>query len=406
MDQDITRTSLPPSLPRANAPLAGVRVLDLSAYIAGPYGCSLLADLGADVVKVEPPAGDNMRNYPSTLEGECRLFVGVNRGKRSIVIDLKRPEGLECLKRLIEGADMLVHNFRPGVAERLGIGYEDLAASNPRLIYAGLSGYGETGPLRNRAGFDQVLQTMSGICVGQAAPGQPPELVYGSVVDYYASSMLALGLTAALYERERTGRGQKLSVSLLGAALGSQSGRFIWAEGEGAQVDRSTRSTGVNAIFATKNGHIYLSATAPHFWVALCRLIGCSEMAHDPRYDSLAKRAAHKEEITARIVGALAARTAKEWEDLLGAEVPCAVARPIEAMFDDPQVLAQEHVATYEHATLGRYRGFRSPIHMRGEPLPPVRGAPCLGEHTREVLREAGLQEHTIARMQQAGAVR
>jgi crotonobetainyl-CoA:carnitine CoA-transferase CaiB-like acyl-CoA transferase len=387
-------------------PLAGVRVLDLSAYIAGPYGCSLLADLGADVVKVEPPAGDNMRNYPSTLAAECRLFLGVNRGKRSIAIDLKQAEGLAVLKTLLAEVDVLVHNFRPGVAERLGIGYDDLAPANPRLIYAGLSGYGDNGPLRTRAGFDQVLQTMTGICVGQAEPGEAPELVYGSVVDYYASSMLALGLTTALYARERTGRGQRLGVSLLGAALCSQSGRFIWAEGEGAEVDRSTRSTGVNAIFPTKDGHIYLSATAPHFWSALCRLLGCEDLALDANYDSLAKRVQRKAEITQRINAALAARSAVEWEALLAGEVPCAVAQPIEAMFDHPQVLAQGHVATYEHPGVGAYRGFRTPIHFEGTPLAQPRSAPALGQHTRELLLEAGLGDERIGTLERTGAVR
>jgi crotonobetainyl-CoA:carnitine CoA-transferase CaiB-like acyl-CoA transferase len=387
-------------------PLAGVRVLDLSAYIAGPYGCSLLADLGADVIKVEPPIGDNMRNYPSTLSAECRLFLGVNRGKRSIVIDLKQPEGLALLKQLVAEVDVFVHNFRPGVAERLGIGYEDLAPSHPRLIYAGLSGYGDSGPLSTRAGFDQVLQTMTGICVGQAEPGEPPELVYGSVVDYFAASMLALGLAAALYARQHTGRGQRLGVSLLGAALCSQSGRFIWAEGEDAEVDRSTRSTGVNAIFPTKEGHIYLSATAPHFWSSLCRLIGCEDMALDPEYDSLPKRVLRKAEITDRINAALSRRSAVEWEALLSGEVPCAVAQPIEAMFDHEQVLAQDHVATYQHPRVGAYRGFRTPIQFEGTPLAQPRSAPALGQHTREVLAEAGMQEDSIHLLREASVVR
>jgi len=391
--------------PQPHPVLTGIRVLDLSAYIAGPYGCTLLADLGADVVKIEPPSGDNLRNYPSTLEGECRLFLGANRGKRSIAIDLKTAEGLALLKELVAQADVLVHNFRNGVAERLGLGYEDLKASHPGLVYASLSGYGNSGPLQRTAGFDQVLQAMTGICVGQAAEGEAPQVVHGSVVDYYAASLLALGVTSALFHRERTGRGQQVSTSLLSAALCMQSGRFVWGEREDADADRNIRSTGVNTIFPTRDGHIYISATTPHFWQALCRIVGCEDMATDPRYDSVRKRSAAVQEITARLTAALASRTAQEWEALLRPEVPCAVAARIEAMFDHPQVLAEEHVGVYSHPEVGTYRGFRIPIRYTDSPLAQPRSAPALGEHTREVLREAGIGEDRIARLQEAGAV-
>ncbi len=190
------KTTAPePAPPGTHGPLSGVTVLDLSGYIAGPYGCTLLGDLGAAVIKIEPPEGDNLRNYPSTLARESRAFLGVNRRKRGIVLDLKQPDGLAVLRRLVEGADVLVHNFRPAVPARLGIDYERMKAINPRLVYCALTGYGETGPLRDRAGYDQVLQTMTGICVEQGKPGDPA-IVYGSAVDFYAASMLALAATS------------------------------------------------------------------------------------------------------------------------------------------------------------------------------------------------------------------
>lgn len=386
--------------------LAGIRVLDLSAYIAGPYACSLLADMGADVIKVEPPDGDNLRNYPSSLAQECRLFVGTNRGKRSVVIDLKTADGLKVLRELVRGADVFVHNFRPGVAERLGIGHEALAGINERLIYAGLSGYGEEGPMATRAGFDQVLQAMTGISVGQAAVGGTPEVVHGSIVDYFAASLLAMGVVGALYSRAQSGRGQRIGVSLLGAALCLQSGRFVWGEGEGIEAERNIRSSGVNGIFPTRDGHLYLQATAPHFWVSLCDLLGCSDLAADPRLDTVMKRLEHKDEIAARITEALSKRPAVEWERLLGKEVPCAVVRPIEAMFDHPQVVAQGYVARYEHPKLGSYRGFKGPVSFYGTPAPQPIAAPAIGQHTREVLREAGLDAKAIAALEQAGAVK
>ena len=392
-------TDSPPTSSATAGVLAGIRVLDLSAYIAGPYGCSLLADLGADVVKVEPPAGDNLRNYPSTLDGECRLFIGANRGKRSIVVDLKCADGLALLKDLVGQVDELVHNFRNGVGERLGIGYDELSAINPRLIYANLSGYGNNGPMRERAGFDQVLQTMTGICVGQAGPGYAPQIVHGSVVDYFAASLLALGVTGALYHRERTGRGQQLGTSLLAAALCMQSGRFVWGEREDEQAERNIRSTGVNTIFPTREGHIYISATTPHFWQSLCRIVGCEDLAVDARYDSVRKRSAAVEEITARLTIALATRSAMEWERLLTPEVPCAVATPIEAMFEHPQVLAEDHVGSYRHPGVGSYRGFRYPIRFKDTPGNQPRSAPALGQHTEDVLREAGLSTSRIGEM-------
>src|SRR5438552_2261233 len=196
-------------------PLSGVRVLDLSAYIAGPYGCTLLADQGADVIKIEPPDGDNLRTYPSTLHAESRAFIGVNRSKRGVVLDLKTPDGLAQLMRLARDADVLVHNFRPSVPQRLGIAFDTLSTLNPRLIYCAVTGYGESGPMKDKAGYDQVLQTFSGMCALQGKRGGAPEIIYGSVVDYYAAALVAGCLAAALYERERCGLGPYVGVSLL-----------------------------------------------------------------------------------------------------------------------------------------------------------------------------------------------
>jgi crotonobetainyl-CoA:carnitine CoA-transferase CaiB-like acyl-CoA transferase len=219
----------------AAGPLSGIRVLDLSSYIAGPYGCTLLADLGAEVIKIESPAGDTLHKYPSTLAQESRAFLGVNRSKRGLVLDLKQAEGLAALKKLVLQADVLVHNFRPSVPARLGIAWEQLKDVNPRLVYCAVTGYGETGPLKDKAGYDQVLQAMTGICALQGKSAEAPEIAYGSIVDYYAAAMLALGVSSALLCRERTGRGQHVGVSLLRSALAMQSARFIWAEGEAAR---------------------------------------------------------------------------------------------------------------------------------------------------------------------------
>src|SRR3990167_6174264 len=178
-----------PITPTSAGPLAGVRVLDLSAYIAGPYGCTLLADQGAHVIMLEPPAADNRPQSPSTLPSESRAFLGVNRSKRDIVLDLKKPADHAALLKLVREADVLVHNFRPSVPPRLGIDHERLNLINPRLIYCAVTGYGETGPMKDKAGYDQVLQTMTGMCTLQGKPGKAPEIIYGSVVDYYAAAL-------------------------------------------------------------------------------------------------------------------------------------------------------------------------------------------------------------------------
>lgn len=375
----------------AGGPLAGVRVLDLSAYIAGPYGCTLLADQGADVVKVEPPSGDNLRKYPSTLDAESRAFLGVNRGKRGVVLDLKQPDALAALHELARQADVLVHNFRPSVPARLGIGYEELARINPRLIYCAVSGYGETGPLKDKAGYDQVLQTMTGMCALQGKAEGPPEILYGSIVDYYASSMVAAGVASALYERERSGRGQFVGVSLLRSALALQSARLIWAEGEPREVGRDMRSGGITGIHPTGDGHLYISANTPHFWQALCAKTGLPELAADERYDSVRKRAEHRDEIVPRLRQALRARSALEWEAWFGEEVPCAAARGVEDMFDFPQVQAEAMISTFTHPVVGSYRGFAQAIKFgRTQPATP-RAAPAFGEHSAEVLAEAGI---------------
>ncbi|WP_207226451.1 CaiB/BaiF CoA transferase family protein [Corticibacter populi] len=384
-----------PSRQGPAGPLTGVRVLDLSAYIAGPYGCTLLADQGAEVIKIEPPAGDNLRKYPSTLETESRAFLGVNRSKLGAVLDLKQDEDRQRLQALARTADVLVHNFRPGVPERLGIAYPTLAAEHPRLIYCAITGYGDSGPLKDKAGYDQVLQAMTGMCAMQAKRDGPPEILYGSVVDYYASTLVAAGVASALFERERSGLGQYLGVSLLRAALAMQSARLVWAASEGREVGRDMRSGGITGIHPTREGHIYISANTPHFWQALCEKTGLAALLCE-RYDSVRKRAALRDEILPLLRAALARRSALEWEALFGDTVPCAAVRSVEDMFDFPQVREQGLIHDFEHPVAGPYRGFTAPIAFSRTPGPAPFAAPALDQHGADIraaadrLRESG----------------
>ncbi|MDY0744149.1 CoA transferase [Paucibacter sp. R3-3] len=386
-------------------PLAGIRVLDLSAYIAGPYGCTLLADQGAEVLKIESPDGDNLRNYPSTLVNESRAFLGVNRSKRGLVLDLKKPEGLALLMRLVREADVLVHNFRPSVPKRLGIDFDTLSAINPRLIYCAVTGYGEAGPMKDKAGYDQVLQTMTGMCAFQGKPGHAPEILYGSVVDYYAAALLAGGVASALYEREKSGLGQSVGVSLLRSALTMQSARLVWADGEPLDVGRDMRSGGVTGIHPTKQGHLYISANTARFWTSLCEKIGLPELAADERYDTVKKRAQHAAELVPRLHEALRQRSALEWEALFGDEVPCAASRRIEEMFDHPQVQAEGMIATMAHPVLGSYRGLTRAIKFARTPGPAPFAAPTPGQHAAEVLAELGCDAAEQRALRAAGAL-
>lgn len=378
-------------------PLSGIKVLDLSAYIAGPYGCNLLADMGAEVIKIEPPEGDNLRKYPSTLPGESRAFLGVNRGKQGICLDLKSERGYDVFMRLARQADVIVHNFRPSVPPRLRIDYETLRAHNPRLVYCSLTGYGQSGPLASRAGYDQVLQARTGICSSQGTPDDP-SIVYGSVVDYYGAAMLSNGITAALLHRERTGQGQHVAVSLLSSALAMQAARLVVAEGEPRDINRDMRSGGITGIHPTRQGHLYISANTPHFWHSLCQLVGLPEIADNERYDTVKKRAAHVDELVPMLRTALQAKSAQEWEALFGDQVPCSVVRKVEDVFEDAQVQAQGLVGEHEHPKFGRYKTIANPISFGlssgGRQLC---SAPGLGEHTRELMRELGYSDAEIA---------
>ncbi|MBU4611460.1 CoA transferase [Achromobacter sp. GG226] len=392
-------------IPSADSlPLDGVRILDLSAYIAGPYGCALLADMGATVTKVEPPEGDNLRKYPSTLPKESRAFLGVNRGKRGLCLDLKAPGGREVIHRLAAQADVLVHNFRPGVPERLGIDAATLHALNPRLIICAMTGYGDAGPMARHAGYDQVLQSMTGMCASQAKGDGEPEILYGSVVDYYGASLIASSIGAALYQRERTGHGQVIKLSLLGSALAMQSARLVWADDEPRHIERDMRSGGVTGIHPTAEGYLYLSANTPRFWQSLCEHTGLDDLATDTAYDSVKKRAQHADVLVARLREALARAPAAAWAERFGQSVPCSVVNRIGDMFDHPQVQAMDYVGDLQTRTV-RYRGLTRWADFGGVTPDAPAGAPALGEHGDAILAEAGFSADDIQALRANAAV-
>ncbi|WP_110740115.1 CaiB/BaiF CoA transferase family protein [Salipiger bermudensis] len=401
----MTETESPTAVPQA--PLQGIRVLDLSAYIAGPYGCALLADLGAEVIKSSHPPATTSASIPPLWTKKAAPSSGSPSNAESFWISEARR--LDTLMQLVAKADVFVHNFRPNVPPRLKIDFETLSAHNPRLIYCAVSGYGEQGPAREKAGYDQVLQAMSGLCALQGAPGAP-EILYGSVVDYYAASILSSGVSSALFQRERTGKGCYVGVSLLRSALAMQSARLVWAESEDRDVNRDMRSGGITGLHPTREGTLYISANTPHFWQALCELTGLDELFTDPRFDTVRKRAENAEFLTARLHEALALRSAEEWQERFGQRVPCAVVRQVEDMFDDPQVAAEGMISNFEHPVIGHYRGFAGAVKFASDSraLPaPVAGtpAPLFGQHTDDILSELGLDPEAIEALHKTGAV-
>jgi formyl-CoA transferase len=307
---------------------------------------------------------------------------------------------------MVESADVLVENFRPSVPARLGIDYPRLRQINPRLVYAGLTGYGDEGPLSEKGGFDQVLQCLSGMAVFQGGGPEKPQLVLGSVLDYFTSALLAYGVAAALYHREKSGKGQYLSLSLLRSALTIQAGRFVWAESEGREVARDSGTGGLTGIHPTKQGALYISVHSNHFWAALCELIGQPELARDPRCASMRSRAEHAAELVPIVRAALAQKSALEWEEIFGERVPCAAVRTIEDMFDHPQVQAEGLVATLEHPVVGGYRTMTKPIKLSDTPGPAPTAAPTMGQHTDEILAGYGLTSADIAALRERGVVR
>lgn len=390
-------------------PLAGLRVVDFSVIIAGPACTAFLATYGADVVKVEPPEGDPLRGYPSTLPGQSRYFLGINRGKRSLALDLKHPDGVAVARRLAAGADVVVESFRPGVAARLGLDYPTLAQEHPRLVYCSISAYGQHGPRAPRPGLDPVVQCYGGLAWEQGAPeGAGPVLVRGSLVDYYTGALAASAILLALLVREGSGQGQYVETSLLDGVLAMQAGRVFWAQGlEPPEEVRDLLGDRVSRIYPTREGYLYLYVELPKFWAGLCRALDLEAWLDDPRYRTMADRQAHKAELIAEITRRLAARTAAEWEARFeAAGVPCVRVRAVPEVLSDPQVLANGTLGTVTHPVLGRVRLLGPPVRLATTPGAVPGPPPELGEHTDAILAEVGYSTDDIARLRATGAVR
>lgn len=385
-------------------------MLDVTQVMAGPFCAMLLCDMGARVIKIEPPTGDSTRAMAGAVDDDSPAFNAVNRGKLGIVVDLQSAEGREVLRRLSRQADVLVENFRPGVMARLGLDYTSLAAENPRLIYASVSGYGQTGPYAARGGFDLVAQGMSGLMSVTGTPDGPPVKVGVPLTDLGAGLFALAGILAAVHWRESSGRGQHIDTSLLEAGIALsvwEATEYFSGRGVPAALGSAHRMSAPYQAFRCADGYITVGAANDRVFGRLADVLGHLEWLHDARFASDGARVAHRDVLAAAIEGVLAGAGCAVWlERLEAAGVPCGPINDYRAVFEDPQVRAREMVVDVEHPTLGRLRSLGTPVKMSATPLDPRRRAPLLGEHTVEVLRAAGFRREEIEQLLAAQIVR
>jgi crotonobetainyl-CoA:carnitine CoA-transferase CaiB-like acyl-CoA transferase len=372
--------------------LAGLRVIDLTQVMAGPFCTMLLADFGADVVKIEPPNGDSTRTMPGAVGTDSPSFNAVNRGKRSVVLNLKSQEGVDAVKALARGADVFVENYRPGTLDKLGLGYADLAAINGRLIYASISGYGQTGPHRHKGGFDLVAQGVSGIMSVTGEPGGAPVKSGIPLTDLGAGMFATIGVLAALEYRHRTGRGQLVDTSLLDAGVGLsvwESTQYFSGRGIPERLGSAHRMSAPYQAFRCADGYITLGGANDRTFHRICEVLGHPEWKQAPEFLTDGMRIRNRADLAARIEAITSTKTRAHWLELFeGNNIPCGPINDYAQVFEDPQVIARELVVDVQHPTLGAIRALGSPIKLSETPAAVRRRAPLLGEHTEEVLRD------------------
>ena len=393
-------------------PLEGMRVLDVTTSIAGPYCAEILGALGADVVKVErPDTGDDGRAWgPPFWDGEGTMFLSANANKRSLALSLRDERGREALLRLAERADVFLQSLRPGLAERLGLGPEDVRARNPRLVYCSIGAYGHVGPLRHEPGYDALMQAAGGLISMTGEPGRPGVRVGSSLIDQGTGTWAALGVLAALLERERTGEGTVVDVSLYETALG-----YISYHLAGYLAD-GTVPTGQGTIFPmvapyqvfpTADGELMVAGGNDRLFAAVCSVVGLPELVDDPRFRQNPDRVANREQLVAILSERLRTDSTAAWhERLTAAGVPAAPVADVADVVHSPQTEALDFFQPLEHPTIANLRLPVLPLSFGRERLRHRLAPPLVGEHSRDVLREAGLGEPEIEALARDGIVK
>ena len=386
-------------------PLEKIKVLDLTQVMAGPFCCQVLADMGAHVTKVEPrETGESARRSMGFRYGrgeDTAAFIAINRNKKSMTLDLKGDAGRGIFYKLAREADVIVENYRPGVTEKLGIDYETIQEINPRIIYASISGFGQTGPYAMRAGYDLIAQGMSGVMSVTGEPGGPPAKCGIPVGDLSAGMFCAIGVLSAYIAREETGRGQHIDTSLFEGALALSIWETaeLWATGRVPQPFGSAhRLTAPYQALQTSDGYINVGANNGRLWARLCNAIGREELIEDPRFSTNDGRMENRAELAEELEKTLADKTTGEWVDiLLEAGFPAAPIHDYQQVFEDPHTIAREMMVEMDHPVEGKVKGLGIPVKLSETPGKIRRPAPLLGEHTEETLSGLGYSEAEIA---------
>ncbi|PZC49166.1 MAG: Crotonobetainyl-CoA:carnitine CoA-transferase CaiB [Chloroflexi bacterium] len=378
-----------------NLPFNGIKILDLTRWLAGPIATSLLGDLGAEVIKVESlPTGDQTRQTAPFIDGESAYYMSINRNKKSVALNFRTPQGKEILKRLALSCDVLAENFKVGVTEQMGLGYETLKAENPRLVYGAITAYGLDGPYRDRAGLDQVAQGMGGLASVTGFDSSNPVRVGVPISDLTTGMLAAVAISSALYERQVTGKGRRVEVSLLDSTIGLltfQAQKFLSLGDVPTPQGNNHPLLTPCGVFETSNGPMNLCVSSDSHWKIFCDILDSPELLSDPRFTNNTTRRQHQDELLELLRPHLAVRTREEWTEALSdGGIPAGPLYSVGELFSDPHVQARNVVETTNHATLGDLPLVRSPIRMEGMERSVRLAPPVLGQHTKEVLEDLG----------------
>ena len=377
--------------------LSNLKVLDLTSHLSGPYCAMILADHGADVVKIEKPnEGDQLRKTPPFQSGESAPFMLWNRNKRSVTLDLKDLKDHQLLLKMVEAADIMIENFKPGTASRLGIDYVSVSKINPALIYCSISGFGQTGPYAPRGGFDLIACGMSGLMSINGPPDGPPYRIPMPVSDVCGGMNGAIGILTALAARNQTGRGQHVDTSLFesGISLGVYEAANVFANGEVPErLGQAHRGSAPYQLFPTSDGYVTVGGAQDNFWRGTCKILDCEQLVDDPRFKSKAERVANNKVVVSELeVFFRRQSTSKLCKAFDEAGIPAGPVMNHVEVYNDPQTLAREMVVEVEHSKLGQMKTIGIPVKLSDTPGKITRSAPLLGEHNKEVLKDWGLE--------------